>query len=173
MRTIVYVDGYNLYYSALTKSPYKWLDLHTFLLNRVIRPVHPQSEIYRIKFFTAPVLGSFASHPQSPDRQRRYHNALRAAYPDIIEIIEGYHSPGVTHALPLDAPDQSPIAVRKMEEKQTDVNIALHMYRDAIRGEVDHVVLVSNDSDLEPALKLIRGDCPAVTIRGGVPDTRA
>ena len=27
MRTIVCVDGYNLYYGRINKTPYKWLDL--------------------------------------------------------------------------------------------------------------------------------------------------
>ena len=27
MRTCVYVDGFNLYYGALKRTPYKWLDL--------------------------------------------------------------------------------------------------------------------------------------------------
>ena len=29
MRTNVYVDGFNLYYSCLKDTPYKWLDLLT------------------------------------------------------------------------------------------------------------------------------------------------
>jgi len=29
VRTIVYVDGFNLYYRALKNTAYKWLDLHT------------------------------------------------------------------------------------------------------------------------------------------------
>jgi uncharacterized LabA/DUF88 family protein len=47
-----------------------------------------------------------------------------------------------------------------MEEKQTDVNISLQMYRDVVRGHCDSVVLCSNDSDLEPAMRLIREDFP-------------
>jgi hypothetical protein len=27
MRTIVYVDGFNLYYGALKGTPYRWLDI--------------------------------------------------------------------------------------------------------------------------------------------------
>ena len=27
LRTIVYVDAFNLYYGSLRKTPYKWLDL--------------------------------------------------------------------------------------------------------------------------------------------------
>ncbi len=38
------------------------------------------------------------------------------------------------------------------EEKQTDVNIAFHLYDDVIHKRCEQVILVSNDSDLLPAL---------------------
>lgn len=44
----------------------------------------------------------------------------------------------------------------KLVEKQSDVALALHAYSDALRGEVDHVVLVTNDTDVVPCLELIR-----------------
>lgn len=51
LRTIVYVDGYNLYYSILTGSCYKWLDLHALMAD-VVKDAYPgmQAEIERIKF---------------------------------------------------------------------------------------------------------------------------
>lgn len=51
-----------------------------------------------------------------------------------------------------------------IEEKQTDVNIALHIYRDAVRGACDQLVICSNDSDMEPALRMVREDVPTATI---------
>ena len=45
-----------------------------------------------------------------------------------------------------------------MEEKQTDVNIALHLYRDVSQNKCEQVILVSSDSDLEPALRFIKQD---------------
>jgi hypothetical protein len=51
-----------------------------------------------------------------------------------------------------------------IEEKQTDVNIALHAYRDAVQGVCNQVVICSNDSDLEPALRMIRMDAPHTKI---------
>ena len=53
----------------------------------------------------------------------------------------------------------------RLEEKQTDVNIALTAYRDAIQNKAQQVVFVSNDTDLEPALRALREDLgDAVTI---------
>ena len=42
------------------------------------------------------------------------------------------------------------------EEKRTDVNMALHMVTDAINKEVGRLVLISGDSDLVPALKMVK-----------------
>ncbi len=165
MRTIIYVDGYNLYYSALTKSPYKWLDLYELLYQKIIRPVVPESSIIKIKFFTSPILGSYASDKNSPNRQNTYHNALEAQRPGLVDIILGFHSKRLTsahHADPSNGKERLQVMV--MEEKQTDVNISFHMYRDAIKSGVEHIVLVSNDSDLSPAIKMIRDDCESVKL---------
>ena len=51
-----------------------------------------------------------------------------------------------------------------IEEKQTDVNMALHIYRDAVRGNLQQQIICTNDSDLEPALKLVRADAPDMQI---------
>lgn len=165
MRTIIYVDGYNLYYSALTKSAHKWLDLHELFFRKVIKPVRPESEIVQIKYFTAPILGRFASDSDSPNRQTTYHNALKAQHPGLLEIIQGFHSKKITNAYPVDPVNGADrLRVQVMEEKQTDVNISLHMYRDAVISAADHLVLVSNDSDLSPAIQIIRDDYPELCV---------
>jgi hypothetical protein len=38
------------------------------------------------------------------------------------------------------------------------------VYRDALRGGVDQVVVCSNDLDVEPAFKFVRQDAPDVQI---------
>jgi hypothetical protein len=48
-RTIVYVDGFNLYYRCLRGTPHKWLDL--LALSRSI--LRPSNDIVRIRYFTA------------------------------------------------------------------------------------------------------------------------
>ena len=35
-RTVVYVDGFNLYYGAVKGTPYKWLDLEKYF--QLLRP---------------------------------------------------------------------------------------------------------------------------------------
>lgn len=54
--------------------------------------------------------------------------------------------------------------VWRIEEKKTDVALAICLYRDVAKGRCDRLILVSNDSDAEPALKAVRQDFPQVVI---------
>jgi len=132
----------------------------------VVRPIEPSSEIARTKYFTAPVLGSVAGDPHAEQRQAHYHRALKAV--GGIEIIKGFHTKAITTGIFVDHPPNTTSGqrhlVQVMEEKQTDVNIALHMYRDAACRACDPIVLCSNDSDLEPALAMIRTDLTDIRI---------
>lgn len=56
------------------------------------------------------------------------------------------------------------VRVWRVEEKKTDVNLAVRMYRDVCRGLYDRIVVVTNDSDFEPALEAIRQDFPEILI---------
>ena len=68
--TIVYIDGFNLYYGALKGSPYKWLDLEA-----LCRRLLPKDEISQIRYFTARI-SARPDDPQQPQRQQTYLRAL-------------------------------------------------------------------------------------------------
>lgn len=55
------------------------------------------------------------------------------------------------------------------EEKRTDVSISAHMLDDAYQGICDHMVLVSGDSDLVPALRMVRARFPHIRTTVYVP----
>ncbi|MDP2369713.1 NYN domain-containing protein [Rhodoferax sp.] len=61
-RTIIYIDGYNLYYSRLKNTPYKWLDIVALFRDRILMPQDPSAEVVAVKYFTAPVMASYARH---------------------------------------------------------------------------------------------------------------
>ncbi|NOQ93365.1 MAG: NYN domain-containing protein [Methylophaga sp.] len=166
METIVYIDGYNLFYGRLRSSGFKCLDLFK-LFQSIAKIQNPSSQIIKIKYFTAPVKANFSTHGQeSTKAQTSYHRALKYVYSDSIEIIEGYHTVEKgyppRYQKPIKKADR--VEIWKFEEKQTDVNIALHMYRDAINESCAQQILVSNDSDLELPLKLISQDSPHITL---------
>ena len=58
-----YVDGFNLYYGAVKRTPYKWLN-PVELARRVLPAGHT---VERLKYFTAHVSG--AADPGVPRRQ--------------------------------------------------------------------------------------------------------
>ena len=70
MRTNVYVDGFNLYYGALKRTPFKWLDL-VKLAELLLPDGH---HINRLRYFTARVSG--IANPGAPARQHQYLQAL-------------------------------------------------------------------------------------------------
>jgi len=166
MDTIIYIDGYNLFYGRLRHTPFKWLD-SVKLFQSILKTQAPSTQIIKVKYFTSRVKSRFASHGQeSTQAQESYHRALKYLYGDIIEIVYGYHTVEMgfppVYKKPIDKDDR--VEVWRFEEKQTDVNIALHMYRDAVSERCTQQVLVSNDSDLELPLKLIREDKPQIAL---------
>lgn len=50
-RTIVYIDGFNLYYGSLRKTAYKWLDLKELFSNLL----GERHQIVEIKYYTAAI----------------------------------------------------------------------------------------------------------------------
>lgn len=162
MRTIVYIDGYNFYFGVLKNTAYKWLDIVS-LVKHICYVQNPQMDIAAVKFFTAPVITRVATKGEKAlQSQDSYHRALLNSHPEIIEIINGYYllEKGCPprYKKPIDKQDR--VEVWRLEEKQTDVNIALQLYRDAVLKNCDHAVLVSSDSDLVPALGFLKQDFP-------------
>jgi len=150
MKTVVYVDGFNLYYGAVKKTPYKWLDL-----SRLCQYLLPQNQIIQIKYFTA-LVSARPTDPGQPNRQLIYLRALRTI-PDL-EIIYGHfleHEVMMPLANPL--PGAGKYArVIKTEEKGSDVNIAAHMVNDGHNGRYQVAILLSNDSDLAEPVRIVR-----------------
>ena len=70
MRTRVYVDGFNLYYGALKRTTFKWLDL-VKLADLLLPDGH---RVDRLRYFTARVSG--VSNAGAPARQHAYLRAL-------------------------------------------------------------------------------------------------
>ncbi|MDE0253509.1 MAG: NYN domain-containing protein [Rhodospirillaceae bacterium] len=151
MRTFVYVDGFNLYYGALKGTPWKWLDLPA-LFARVLQPHH---EILKVKYFTARVSGTPADRSK-PQRQEVYFRALRRFRPEV----EMYFGHFLSH--PVRAPLAQPTGnvrsatVIRTEEKGSDVNLAVHLLNDGWLDAYDCAVVVSNDSDIAEAMRLVR-----------------
>lgn len=168
--TSVYIDGYNFYYGRIRTSNYKWLDV-VDLFDRLLHGQDPDSKVLRVRYFSAPALGRFATHGEdSVVAQQSYLRALQHRHPDRLVMTMGKHSldskgtllPEYVEGQPYDRTKR--VRVWKLEEKQTDVNLALAMYRDAASQAFQQLVVCSNDSDVEPVLKAIREDFPQIRL---------
>lgn len=178
MRTRVYVDGFNFYYGCLKGTSLKWLDLLSLFEKHVLPSISAEIsgnvlmsclEHQAIKFFTAPILEKAAKAKDSLRCQEKYHAALEKYYAGRVELIKGYYSLTESSAKLINSvkPKTWPrdcvnVPIWKLEEKQSDVNLALHALFDAVRGEIEHVVIVTNDTDIAPALQMIRTHTTAV-----------
>lgn len=149
-KTYVYIDGFNLYYGALKKTPYRWLDLA-----ELCRLMLPSSDVQRINYYTARV-GARIGDPDQPIRQRTYLRAL-GTLPQVQIHFGHYLSHGVW--MPVENPiPNAPKFVRviKTEEKGSDVNLATHLVSDAYENSFEVAVLITNDSDLKEPVDLVR-----------------
>jgi len=154
-KTIIYVDGFNLYYGSLRKSPYKWLDLKS-LFEKLLGKYHA---IIEIKYFTARISPRH-NNDESPKRQKIYLQAIQKHIPEL-KIYYGHYLNSKVKAKvckPLLTGTSQYVEVYKTEEKGSDVNLALHILNDAWLNKYDCAILVSNDSDIAQALRFVTED---------------
>ena len=156
MKTMVYVDGFNLYYGAVKGTPYKWLNIHqmcTLLL--------PRHTIAGIKYFTA-LVSARPGDPTQPVRQQTFLRALRTL-PNMEIILGHFLANEVT--MPLAGAPAGPtkyVKVVKTEEKGSDVNLATHLLWDGFTGKYEAAVLITNDSDLLEPVRIVRQELKLV-----------
>ncbi len=146
--TIVYIDGFNLYYGALKRTPHKWLNL-----GALCRVMLPHDNIVAINYYTA-LVSARPGNPSAPRDQQLYLRALRTI--PTLSITLGHF---LTHSVQMSLSGVTPtqrVWVDKTEEKGSDVNIAAHMVRDACLKRCDVAVLVTNDSDLAEPVRIVR-----------------
>jgi len=147
VKTIVYVDGFNLYYGSLKDSPYKWVNIKTMAASLL----KPEAEIVGIKYFTA-LVKARPTDPQQPVRQQAYLRALKTL-PEATVILGHFMSKKVRMTR---ADGLGTVQVIRTDEKGSDVNLATHMLMDAFWNRYDLAVLISNDSDLAEPIRQVR-----------------
>lgn len=152
MRTAIYVDGFNLYYRALKRTPHRWLDL--LALGKQL--LSAENRITLIRYFTARVKPN-SYKPDQHVRQDSYIQAIKAHIP-CLKVHEGQFYQHVVR-MPLAghrADGPRTVEVIKSEEKGSDVNLAVHLLNDAWSDTFDVALVISNDSDLAEAVRLAR-----------------
>ena len=148
MRTTIYVDGFNLYYGCLKNTDFKWLNLQVLFSNILAR----HHSIDRICYFTARLRQS-AHDPKTHLRQKAFLNALQTLF-----NLEIHYGKFLCHSvrMPNAKPPPNIVEVIKTEEKGSDVNFSVHLLNDAWKDRYDCAVLVTNDSDMTEAMRLVK-----------------
>ena len=149
MKTILYIDGFNLFYSAVKGTPLRWLN-PVALIERAFS----RNQIIGTKYFTAKV-SVLPNNPGQPIRQMIFWRALRTL-PNL-EIIEGDFR---TRKVPMAVVSPPPnfITVFKTEEKGSDVNLAAHLLLDGFRNQYECAIVISGDSDLVTPIRMVRDE---------------
>ena len=146
MKVIAFIDGFNLYHSLAANSEtkkYRWLDLEK-LCHLFVR----KSEILvKVYYFTA-----LAKWDQG--KMARHKEYIKALETTNIQVVHGNFKYVTKKCRECHKQYQT------FEEKETDVNIALHLLKLAFQNEFDKFFLMTGDSDLIPVLKMIREHFP-------------
>lgn len=141
MRTNAYIDGFNLYHSILpfNDNRLKWLNLRS-LCEKFLQSGDALNDVY---FFSA-----YLTHNQEKfSRHINYVKALKSAH--VIPVM-GKFKKKFPHCKKCGRDYLS------YEEKQSDINIAITLLKDAFLDEFDKAFLVTADTDLVSTIKMIK-----------------
>lgn len=150
IRSSFFIDGFNLYHALkrLRLPHLKWVDLAKLMH----RQIAPQSEkISEIYYFSA------YAH-WWPDRKVRHEEYVKALEQAGVKVVLGHFKKKDGFCNSCGARWDA------HEEKETDVNIALCMLNEAYKDTYDRAYLVSRDSDLKPAVAMVRAQFPSKEI---------
>src|ERR1700693_1542268 len=145
-RAAFYLDGFNPYHplERLRHQHLKWLSLHD--LGNLLIPSRDE-EVRWVVYFSA-----YLTHkPDKLIRHRAYVAALEATG---VECVLGRFKYGGVRCRNCGS------QWRSYEEKETDVNIGIRIVRDAFCDVFDVYYLVSADTDLAPAIRLLKKEFP-------------
>lgn len=158
MRVRVYIDGFNLYYRCLRKTPFKWLDVKQ--LSQLL--LGEEYQIECIKYFTADV-SPRSGDEGAPLRQQAYIRALKTI-PEL-EVYKGNFLAKVISRPLVDDPTKF-VRVHDTEEKGSDVNLASHLLMDGFCEAFDVALVISQDTDLIEPIRMVVTELEKPVIMG-------
>ena len=175
MATNVYIDGFNFYFGAVKGTRWKWVDFQALAQLLV-----PEDELGRISYFTAKVAERYPGD-SAPSHQSIFLRAVRSN-PNIETTLGHFRSSSKwrpfdeRHApfARLVSPSLRPTIAARVpwagsrrrrtepftaariihrEEKGSDVNLAVQLLWDCLREDCRKAIVISNDADLEDAIR--------------------
>jgi len=160
MRAIFYIDGFNFYFLRTKDQPqFKWLNMKA-LADEI---VPAGTNVERVNYYTAPVSGKI-DH-DAPRRQQKLLSALRTV-PEVA-IHNGKFLYSEKWSALIHPPKAKPngylwnlpapvlVLVAKTEEKGSDVNLGVHLVRDAFMNAFDVAYVITDDTDLVEPIRIV------------------
>lgn len=151
MRVSAFVDGFNLYHAIndLGQNHLKWVNLRLLVEQFTEKGVHEVGDVF---YFSA-----YCNWNKSREnRHRVYIRALR--HFGVTTVMGNFKEKPVTCRSCGDSWSSH-------EEKQTDVNLAISLVREAYKDTYDRAIVISGDSDFIPAFKLVDEFFPQKSIK--------
>jgi uncharacterized LabA/DUF88 family protein len=164
IRVISYIDGFNIYHAIddMCRAAggnlhhLKWIDLRKLTLVFTDPAVH---EVVAVKYFSA-----YATwRPKRHERHQIYVKALAASG---VEPILGQFKEKDIYC------PECKLTHKGHEEKESDVNIAVHLISDAYNDRFDQAFIVTRDSDLSGPVRYIRSQFPKKRVKIIAPPQR-
>ena len=147
MKTAFLIDGFNFYHSIRDLCrQLRWFDYGGYCRHFM----RATDTLRSITYFTA--LATWL-----PDKSTRHQIFIEACEARDIRVVLGKFK---EKRAPCPHCSKS---ILRHEEKATDVNIALHSYKLAAQG-TEQIIFVSGDTDLIPAVRMIKQDFPSVVV---------
>lgn len=151
IRVCTFIDGFNLYHAIddLTDNRLKWLDLKKLVGHFLDPKIHELIDVYYFSAFATWKKDAYSRH-------LLYEKALKNSG---VKTVMGKFKEKDRYCRSCNA------RWKAHEEKETDVNIALYLLDGAYQDLYDEAIVISQDSDLFPAIKLVKQRFPQKTIK--------
>ncbi len=164
------VDGFNLYHSILdvrrdTGHDYRWLDLASMCRGRLYT-IDSEATLGDVFYFSALATHLQRDHADRPERHHAYLAALPAS--GVHTCLGRFKTRHIKYHSA-----ESHVKLRRHEEKESDVSMALKLVELARSSSCAAVVLIPGDTDLAPALRAGREVAPTKPIHVMFPYRRA
>ena len=157
-RVIVLTDGFNIYHSLDENKnfrKYKWLNLRKLAECFIVK----NECLTDVFYFSAYAFWE----PAKVSRHKTYVKALKTA--NVVPIISEFK-------LKDRRCKECGKLYRSYEEKQTDVQIAINLFKASIDDTFEKAIIISGDSDLIPALQAVKAKFPLKIIHLLFPPNR-
>ena len=156
MRTAFLVDGFNLYHSLreaardnnMGRSGTKWLNISSFC-TASLHLINKNAKISFIHYFSA-----LAKHIKPQDVHLRHRTFIEALEHTGVDVHLGRFKSKEVYC------SKCKSFHIRYEEKETDVAIAVMLTRLCLLNDVDTVVLITGDTDVAPAVRMVKSCCP-------------